>query len=451
MRDVYRLLSVVGFATFIGCTGSTANSASTTSTQPGMGGGSSSTKDTEQGIGGKNKATSARRSTEGGTSTKSNASSTPEDTGGSGGESTGSGSELGGANSKTSRAAGSASSKSDAGTLGGSSAISTSSSSKGGDATAGGSGSGMASSSGGALGSSASTSKAVVVTKFIGNISSKNKDIQSDFASQWQQVTMEANSKWGFVQPDSADQWVWEPVDKVYKYAMDNHLVFKEHAFFWNFEQPSWVTASNVGTAGPAWIKAFCERYPKTAMIDVVNEPAPGHNPAPYRAGMGGEGASGFDWVVQAFKWAREYCPNAILILNDFNVIEYERDRDQFATMLEKVLEAGAPVDAIGAQGHDAYKVEPAQVKANLDYLFDRFKLPIYITELDIDEADDTKQQTAMENLIPMFWDHPAVHGITHWGYVKGEMWRTNAWLEDTSGKPRPAMTWLQDFIAAHR
>ncbi len=260
--------------------------------------------------------------------------------------------------------------------------------------------------------SGASGAGPVVLKKFIGNISSKNKDIQADFADRWQQVTMEANSKWGFVQPNGPDDWVWAPVDQVYQYALDHQLVFKGHCFFWATEQPSWVTASNVMTVAPVWIKTFCERYPKTAMIDVVNEP--GHNPAPYRGGMGGTGTTGFDWVLQGFKWARQYCPNATLLLNDFNIIEYDDDHAKFVSMLQKLLDAGAPIDAIGAQGHDVYKIGAAKAKTYLDKLASTFKLPIYITEMDIDQANDAQQAQLMQDEITMFWNHPSVQGMTY-------------------------------------
>jgi hypothetical protein len=42
------------------------------------------------------------------------------------------------------------------------------------------------------------------------------------------------------------------------------------------------------------------------------------------------------------------------------------------------------------------------------------------------------------------------VEGITYWGYIQGLMWKANAWLVSSSGKQRPAMTRLQDFIKAH-
>jgi endo-1,4-beta-xylanase len=304
---------------------------------------------------------------------------------------------------------------------------------------------GGASAGGTGLGGASAGAGSIATKKYIGNISSKNKDIQADFSDRWQQVTMEANSKWGFVQPSGPDNWVWEPVDKVYQYALDHNLVFKGHCFFWATEQPSWVSASNVMTVAPVWIKTFCERYPKTAMIDVVNEP--GHNPAPYRSGMGGAGTTGFDWVLQGFKWARQYCPGAVLLINDFNIIEYDADHAAFVSMLQKLLAAGAPIDAIGAQGHDVYKIGAAKAKTYLDKLASTFNLPIYITEMDIDQSNDTQQAQLMQDEITMFWNHPSVKGITYWGYVRGSTWRGNAWLVDTNGTNRPAMTWLQTFI----
>jgi len=119
--------------------------------------------------------------------------------------------------------------------------------------------------------------------------------------------------------------------------------------------------------------------------------------------------------------------------------------------MLTKLLAAGAEIDAIGAQGHDVYKIGAAKAKTYLDKLA-TFNLPIYITEFEVDQADDAKQKTYMEEAITMFWDYPSIKGITHWGYVKGMMWsmRPNGWLVDTSGKFRPAMTWLQDFMKAN-
>jgi len=287
------------------------------------------------------------------------------------------------------------------------------------------------------------------IPKFIGNIAPKNQDVPADFADKWMQMSMEANSKWGFVQPSSPDEWVWEPVDEAYQYAKDNGIIFKQHNFFWNFEQPSWVTNDNVAMYAPIWVQKFCERYPDIPMIDVVNEPI--FNAAPYRNGLGGAGASGYDWVIEAFTLAKTYCPKSILIINEFNIIEWEDDHNTFVEALHKIMDGGAPIDVIGAQGHDIYRAGTDVSKGYIDHLTEEFGLPIYVTELDIDLADDAEQLAKMQEIIPMLWDHPNVFGITYWGFLQGSTWRTNAWLVNSSGTVRPAMTWLQDFIAAHR
>jgi len=334
--------------------------------------------------------------------------------------------------------AGGAAATAGSGSLGGATATGTGGTSAGGASSAG------ATSNGGAE---------PAVTKFIGNIAPKNQDVPADFADKWMQMSMEANSKWGFVQPDSPDQWVWEPVDDAYQYAKDHDIIFKQHNFFWNFEQPSWVSSTNVAEYGPKWVQAFCERYPDVPMIDVVNEPI--HNASPYRAGMGGAGESGYDWVVTAFQWAREYCPNSILIVNEFNIIEWEDDHNLFVDALQKMLDAGAPIDAIGAQGHDVFKESQGagteKAREYIDALWEKFHLPIYVTELDIDLSDDQAQLEMMQEEITMMWEHPNVYGITYWGFLQGSTWRTNAWLISNSGAQRPAMTWLQEFIAMHR
>ena len=43
--------------------------------------------------------------------------------------------------------------------------------------------------------------------------------------------------------------------------------------------------------------------------------------------------------------------------------------------------------------------------------------LPIHITELDIPGNDDPVQLANYQRIFPVFWEHPAVAGITLWGY----------------------------------
>ena len=99
------------------------------------------------------------------------------------------------------------------------------------------------------------------------------------------------------------------------------------------------------------WFDAAAARYPDLDYIDVVNEALPGHNPAPFKNALGGDGASGYDWIVKAFIMARERWPKAVLIYNDFNTFMW--NTDAYIDLLKKIKAAGAPVDVAGCQAHD--------------------------------------------------------------------------------------------------
>jgi endo-1,4-beta-xylanase len=161
---------------------------------------------------------------------------------------------------------------------------------------------------------------------------------------------------------------------------------------------------------------------------------------------LGGAGQSGYDWIVQSFKWARQYCPKAILILNDYNNIEYGGDNTRFIDIVTKIKAAGAPIDAVGAQAHDAFKLPIATVQGFIDKLA-ATGLPVYITEYDLDLASDADQQKVMQSQFTAFWNDDHIKGITLWGYVVGSTWRPNTGLMTSTGMQRPAMTWLVDFL----
>ncbi|MBN1605279.1 MAG: endo-1,4-beta-xylanase [Polyangiaceae bacterium] len=85
------------------------------------------------------------------------------------------------------------------------------------------------------------------------------------------------------------------------------------------------------------------------------------------RASCGGAGGGGTNgdwmWNANSSVWAREACPNAVLVLNDYNNIEYEGSDAHFIEIVKTIQAAGAPIHGVGAQGHDAYKLPIATVK----------------------------------------------------------------------------------------
>lgn len=328
----------------------------------------------------------------------------------------------------------------------------------GGAANGGVSGAGGASGSGGAsggtdtggtagTGGSSNDGGIPAPKKFCGNITQEGQ-VRSDFITYWDQITPENEGKWGSVEAVQ-NQMNWAGLDAVHSYAKQHNIPFKQHNFVWGSQQPSWISGlsqADQRAEVEQWIQLFCERYPDTQLIDVVNEPPP-HTTPPYTAALGGDGTSGYDWIVQAFQWAHQYCPNSILIMNDYNTIEYANDNSHFIDIVNRIKAAGAPIDAIGAQAHAAYSMSTSTVQMYLDKLASSTGLPVYISEYDINLADDTQQKNVMQSQFTMFWNDQNVKGVTLWGYVVGQTWETNTGLMTSSGTMRPAMTWLMQYL----
>jgi len=106
-------------------------------------------------------------------------------------------------------------------------------------------------------------------------------------------------------------------------------------------------------------------------------------------------------------------------------------------------------VDGIGVQLHAFEDVDDDVISSILDRLV-TIGLPIYISELDINISDDVAQLNRFKTLFPMLWQHPAVKGITLWGYKEHHIWREKAYLLRKDGTERPALAWLKQYLHDH-
>ncbi|WP_437834452.1 endo-1,4-beta-xylanase [Sorangium sp. So ce1153] len=307
-------------------------------------------------------------------------------------------------------------------------------------------GSGTSSSGAGGSGGGAGGSSSAGTGKFVGNITT-NGAVRDGFNRYWDQITPEIEGRWSSIETSRGVR-DWSRLDAIYEYAQENDIPFTQYAFVWGTPQPAWLVnlpAEEQRQALRDWMQAFCARYPDTRNIIVVNEPPP-HTTPTFKHAIGGDGESGHDWIVNSFTWAREFCPDATLILNDYSNIEYEGEHNRFVELVKTLLDAGAPIDALGAEAHYAYRIDTSVVKGYIDRLAET-GLPVYITEYDIALADDEEQRRVMEEQFTMFYNHDAVKGITLWGYVVGSTWLENTGLLHPDGTMRPAMAWLMDFL----
>jgi endo-1,4-beta-xylanase len=280
--------------------------------------------------------------------------------------------------------------------------------------------------------------------KFFGTAAGSPQDYAT-LLNWFDQITPENAGKWGSVEA-TRDVMNWQPLDDAYNFAKTNHLPFKFHTLIWGQQAPGWIT-----TLPPdqqlaeidQWMAAVAARYPDIDFIDVVNEPLNTANA--FRDALGGPGVTGYDWVIKSFEMARKYFPRAKLHINEFNIVILGQFTDNYLTLVQ-LLKDRKLVDGVGEQGHFLERADVAVVKANLDKLA-ATGLPLYITELDLNFANDARQANVMRDLFKVFWDHPSVAGVTHWGFRQGAVWQPNTHLVRNDGTTRPALDWITCYI----
>ena len=280
--------------------------------------------------------------------------------------------------------------------------------------------------------------------KFLGNVLSAQLD--TNFTDFWNQVTPENAGKWGAVEAQR-DTMTWTVLDGIFAYARAHDLPVKQHTLVWGQQQPRWLddlSEDEQRAEVAEWITGFAARYPDVALVDVVNEPL--HAPPPYKEALGGDGETGWDWVIWSFRRARKALPEAELLINEYNILCCEENLKRYAELIRLLKERGL-IDGVGVQAHGLETVAPAVIQTNLDALAE-LGLPVYVSELDLESYDDARQLELYRSIFPILWEHEAVAGVTLWGYRAGATWKENAYLIDWFDEERPALRWLREYLA---
>jgi len=302
--------------------------------------------------------------------------------------------------------------------------------------------------------------------KYLGNIITSS--VPSDYNTYWNQASPENSGKWSSVQSSvKSTSYNWSGFDVVSNWGKQTGNPVKFHVLVWGGQQPGDAGSATISDI-QRWFEAVHTRYPNIEQIDVVNEAYPTHAPAPYRgvlktaAAANGIPAGDYDWIFQAFKMARKLWPDSSktkLIYNDYNTIEYNNEVTWQVNLAKAAKAQNIPIDGIGLQAHDAWKVSTATVKANIDKIA-AVGIPLYVTEYDIGQsgtnktptaADDAEQLRIMKEQMAMFWNHPSIKGVTYWGLKVGATWRDGTGLFYGNGTLRPSMQWLKDWIPANK
>jgi len=158
---------------------------------------------------------------------------------------------------------------------------------------------------------------------------------------------------------------------------------------------------------------------------DVLNEPYANHNV---------QDILGYSEETAWFKAARVGVPRVKLFLNDYTLFQGQgpgSPSQHFYDTAKRLRDEGAPIDAIGEQGHIGgtppgipYVLERLDFMGNLG-------LPIQISEFDINSNDDEFKARYLDDFMTAAFSHPSVMGFVQWGFWAGLHWFPVAALWD--------------------
>ncbi|MFZ6030036.1 MAG: endo-1,4-beta-xylanase [Chloroflexota bacterium] len=168
--------------------------------------------------------------------------------------------------------------------------------------------------------------------------------------------------------------------------------------------------------------------------------------------------------IRQTFQAARETDPTATLVLNDFDT------SPAYAELIERCLDAGIQIDALGIQSHMHQGWWGLEKTQQVLERFERFGLPLQFTEItlvsgelmpahivdlndfQVDEwpttpAGEARQSEESAAFYQALFAHPLVSAITWWDMSDGSWLHAPAGLLRQDQSPKPAYESLHRLI----
>jgi GH35 family endo-1,4-beta-xylanase len=263
-------------------------------------------------------------------------------------------------------------------------------------------------------------------------------------------VVFENDLKW----PGWEQEWVStnEQTRRTLRYLRDRNIDIRGHVLLW----PGWPNmpsrmqnnASNV-----PYLKQQLENHLVNFLEtenfdefvkdwDVINEINTNTDLAAALRGSQGY-TTGREVYAETFTRARELAPDAKLYINDYITMSLSNTAgsviyDQYKGFIQEIIDAGAPIDGIGFQGHlGASPNSIYDVLGTLDDFYDAFGLESKITEFDLPTSvSEELAAVYMKDFMTATFSHESMTGIMFWNFWDVDTWQnkgSNLYNEDWS------------------
>ncbi|HEY5071832.1 MAG TPA: endo-1,4-beta-xylanase [Caulobacteraceae bacterium] len=209
-------------------------------------------------------------------------------------------------------------------------------------------------------------------------------------ASQFSQLTPEWQMKMEYILQGDGSLRFTAP-DAIADFAAHRGLRLFGHTLVWHAQRPAAFLGldPNRATFHQAFANYIAQvvgRYRGRCVgWDVVNE-AVAEDGNGWRDSLWSERLGAFEHIRLAFELARRADPDAVLLLNDYNLESIPAKRATFMRLAEALLNAGAPLGGLGSQTHVNTDLADGAITTTVRDLA-RLGLPIHISEMDVSSA----------------------------------------------------------------
>jgi len=168
--------------------------------------------------------------------------------------------------------------------------------------------------------------------------------------------------------------------------------------------------------------------------------------------------------VKKVFDEARNANPEAVLLINDFDM------STDYSDLVQKLLDAGVCIDAIGLQSHMHQRIWPIEKTHEVLERFSKFGLPLHFTEINLVSGDLMPSHIVdLNDFVPDEWpstpdglerqakqivkfytalfECPLVEAVTYWSFADGGWLNAPTGLVTKEGHKKPAYDALYDLL----
>ncbi|MHB8653101.1 MAG: endo-1,4-beta-xylanase [Terriglobia bacterium] len=302
-----------------------------------------------------------------------------------------------------------------------------------------------------------------------------NPQYAETLAREFNMIEPENAMKWTATEP-APGKFNFTAGDEVIAFAAAHHMKVRGHNLLWGQHNPAWLdsgqfTTDQLRDMMKAHIIAVASHYRgKVFAWDVVNEALGNHGevkPGIWydRPGIGLAG-KGTEYVAQAFRWAHQADPDALLFYNDYDAEGLNAKSNGIYAMVKDFKKRGVPIDGVGLQMHVGLDNVPKDVAANIERLT-ALGLQVQITEMDVrlpinssgellDPTDLERQAKIYGEIAKICAAHPGCTAFQTWGFTDRYTWIVNfthgkygqPLLFNAAYEPKPAYQAVLDALS---